>query len=116
MRWDVSSAYTFFDSETWGVLYAYNQIVIILTIIISSYFLSKQIKLEYCCYKLLKDIYSPLGYICIAINALKKKHKYKNDISKLQSYNKVKNITIEMVINVIDVKCDEMTNFVSVFP
>ena len=109
---DSFEVYTFFDSQTWGFFYGYNQIIIILTILISSYFLAKEIKLYFQCYKFLKNIYSNLAYICIAINGLKKKYKYKDDISKIKSYNKVKNITIEMVIDVIDSKCDEIHQLV----
>ena len=105
-------AYTFFDSETWGIFYGYNQIVIILTILISSYFLSKNVQLYFECYKFLKDIYNIFGYICISINGLKKKYKYKNNSKKLESYLKVKNITILMVLNTIDVKCDEIIQLV----
>ena len=46
---DSLDAYTFFDSETLGIFYGYNQILIIFTISISSYFLSKNVQLDVKC-------------------------------------------------------------------
>ena len=109
---DNLSADTFFDSETWGIFYGYNQILIIFTILISSYFLSKDVQLDVECYKFLKDIQSNLSYVFISINVLTKKYKYKNDSKKIESYNKVKDITLSMVLNVIDVKCDDMIKII----
>ena len=100
--------YTFLDSQTWGLFYGYNQVIIIITILISSYSLARNVQLDYQCHKFLKNIYLIFANICIAINGLKKHYKYKNDFKNIKSYEKVKNITIEMVMNVIDVKCDEM--------
>ena len=114
---DSLSAYTFFDSETWGVFYGYNQILIIFTIIISSYFLSQNVQLDIKCHKFLKDIHSNLSYILISINSLKKQYKYKNDINnnkKSKSYDKVKDITLSMVLDVIDLKCDEMIETIEI--
>ena len=105
---------TFFDSSEWGVFYGYNQIIIVLTILISSYFLAKDIKLDYKCYQFLKDIYSKVGYIYIAIDGLQRKSKHKDNtnITTTHSHSNhnvnVQNITFEMVMNLIDVKCDEM--------
>ena len=106
------NVYTFFDSETWGVFYGYNQILIILTILISSYFLSKDVQLYYKCYKFLNDIHKKLAYIIIAIHRLRKHYKYKHSIDKQTSFSTVKNIKMEMIINVIDAKCDEMIELV----
>ena len=109
---DSLDAYTFFDSKTWGIFYGYNHIIIIFTIIISSYFLAKQIKVEYSSYKFENDIHYKLGYISTAIRGLHKKYNhdnYKNRNRKhSKSYSKVKNITCEMVLDTIDIKFNEM--------
>ena len=107
---DGVDVYTFFDSTTWGVFYAYNQVLVILTIVVSSYFIAKEVKLEYTSYKFQNDIHTKLGHISIAIGGLHKKYKYqRNKTSRnSQPYNKVKDLTPEMVIDTIDVKFNEM--------
>ena len=102
------SAYTFFDSQTWAGFYAYNQILIILTIVIASYFLAKQLRLQYSSYKFENDIRKQLGYVSIAINGLKQKYQFQNDRSKAKLFKRVKDITYEMVMDTIDVKFDDM--------
>ena len=109
---DSLDVYTFFDSKTWGVFYGYNQVIIILTIVISSYFLTKTIKLEYSSYKFKNDIHQKLEYVSIAIHGLNKKYKHgmynnKKDRNS-KSFNKIKNITPEMVLETIDLKFNEM--------
>ena len=103
---------TFFDSQTWAGLYAYNHVLIILTIVISSYFLAKKVQLQYSSYKFKNEIDKELGYVSIAIDGLKKHYKYKNDSNKTKSYAKVKNISVEMVFDTIDVKFDNMHEIV----